>query len=433
MCVSLGEVLVRPLAEALSVEERPRTRERLTADPAGVRLGRPPDDRTAEELAEPGGAPDGDSPDAAVRRQRGAARSDRAARRQRAAGAARSGARDSQHRHRRGLPDSRAGARRRHRRGRATRSCSRSAWCATSARRRCSPTSSGTSITAARSRRSTCARSSRSARCAIPAGIAPLRDALYKGEWWAPRRTAALRAPPRPRRWRASARPTRSPCSTKRSPDGSRGVRAAARAQLVTCARARPARAAGRRRMSAPRFQLADELLRALRRVAALGAALLEGPSDHRAQPRVAVGRASAAARPAADGHHRPGRRRSDRRRHADGEGRHARPVRPPAAAGRRRAHHHRSRRHARGDHRRSSTAITTHRRAPAASAVATFPDDARTSASAASPVEQRVEGSLTDMATIKRLYNDAVSVGRRRVGQRADRGQARRRPSRAR
>jgi HEAT repeat protein/PBS lyase HEAT-like repeat-containing protein len=31
MCVSLGEVIVRPLAEALSVEERPRTRERLTS------------------------------------------------------------------------------------------------------------------------------------------------------------------------------------------------------------------------------------------------------------------------------------------------------------------------------------------------------------------------------------------------------------------
>jgi len=31
MCVSLGEVLVRPLAEALSTEERPRTRERLTS------------------------------------------------------------------------------------------------------------------------------------------------------------------------------------------------------------------------------------------------------------------------------------------------------------------------------------------------------------------------------------------------------------------
>jgi hypothetical protein len=31
MCVSLGETLVRPLAETLSTEERPRTRERLTA------------------------------------------------------------------------------------------------------------------------------------------------------------------------------------------------------------------------------------------------------------------------------------------------------------------------------------------------------------------------------------------------------------------
>jgi len=31
MCVSLGEVLVRPLTETLTVEERPRTRERLTA------------------------------------------------------------------------------------------------------------------------------------------------------------------------------------------------------------------------------------------------------------------------------------------------------------------------------------------------------------------------------------------------------------------
>jgi hypothetical protein len=31
LCVSLGEVLVRPLAEALSTEDRPRTRERLTS------------------------------------------------------------------------------------------------------------------------------------------------------------------------------------------------------------------------------------------------------------------------------------------------------------------------------------------------------------------------------------------------------------------
>jgi len=57
MCVSLGEVLVRPLAEALSIEERGRTRERLTAivlafGPAGR--------RTIERLKT--------SPNAAVRR-----------------------------------------------------------------------------------------------------------------------------------------------------------------------------------------------------------------------------------------------------------------------------------------------------------------------------------------------------------------------------
>jgi hypothetical protein len=47
MCVSLGEVLVRPLAEALSVEDRPRTRERLTAILIGFgAVGR----RTVERL-----------------------------------------------------------------------------------------------------------------------------------------------------------------------------------------------------------------------------------------------------------------------------------------------------------------------------------------------------------------------------------------------
>jgi hypothetical protein len=57
MCVSLGEVIVRPLAEALSVEERGRTRERLTAILVafGV-VGR----RTIERLKT--------SPNAAVRR-----------------------------------------------------------------------------------------------------------------------------------------------------------------------------------------------------------------------------------------------------------------------------------------------------------------------------------------------------------------------------
>ena len=64
MCVSLGEVLVRPLAEALSVEERPRTRERLTAILLAFGVGRPADDRAAEELAESGGAADRHPPDA---------------------------------------------------------------------------------------------------------------------------------------------------------------------------------------------------------------------------------------------------------------------------------------------------------------------------------------------------------------------------------
>ena len=211
-------------------------------DPAGVRLGRPPHHRAAEELAEPGGAPHRDSPDAAVRRQRGAARSDRAARRQRAAGAARSGPRDSQHRHRRRLPDPRAGA------------------------------ASGTpqsreaimqSISLVRDERATPLFAyilghvdHRGALAPVylraieslgalrdPDGIAPLRDALYKGEWWAPRRTGALRAaaaaalarigtPGRARRARRGGRRS-----------GSRGVRSAARAQLANARPRRPARA----------------------------------------------------------------------------------------------------------------------------------------------------------------------------------------------
>jgi HEAT repeats/PBS lyase HEAT-like repeat len=57
MCISLGEVLVRPLAETLSAEERPRTRERLTAILIGFgAVGR----RTVERLKS--------SPNPAVRR-----------------------------------------------------------------------------------------------------------------------------------------------------------------------------------------------------------------------------------------------------------------------------------------------------------------------------------------------------------------------------
>jgi HEAT repeat protein len=57
MCVSLGEVLVKPLAETLSAEERPRTRERLTSILIAFgAVGR----RTVERLKS--------SPNAAVRR-----------------------------------------------------------------------------------------------------------------------------------------------------------------------------------------------------------------------------------------------------------------------------------------------------------------------------------------------------------------------------
>jgi HEAT repeat protein/PBS lyase HEAT-like repeat-containing protein len=57
MCVSLGEVLVRPLAETLSAEERPRTRDRLTSILIAFgAVGR----RTVERLKS--------SPNAAVRR-----------------------------------------------------------------------------------------------------------------------------------------------------------------------------------------------------------------------------------------------------------------------------------------------------------------------------------------------------------------------------
>ena len=79
-----------------------------------ARRGGAADGRAAEELAERRGAAHGGRAAAPVRRQRGAARPHRAARRQRAAGAARSGAGDPQHRHRSRVPHARAGAGERH-------------------------------------------------------------------------------------------------------------------------------------------------------------------------------------------------------------------------------------------------------------------------------------------------------------------------------
>ena len=110
MCLSLGEVLVRPLAEALATEQRGRTRERLTGRAAGVRRGRAAHDRATEELDECRRPPHRDPADAPVRRQRRIARPHRAARRQRASGAARSRARDSDDRHRQGVSGAATGA-----------------------------------------------------------------------------------------------------------------------------------------------------------------------------------------------------------------------------------------------------------------------------------------------------------------------------------
>ena len=75
-----------------------------------------------------------------------------------------------------------------------------------------------------------------------PAGIAPLREALYKGEWWAPRRTAALRTAAAAALARIGT-PEATTVLEEAVERGSRGIRSAARAQLSTLRR-RPARSA---------------------------------------------------------------------------------------------------------------------------------------------------------------------------------------------
>ena len=79
-----------------------------------------------------------------------------------------------------------------------------------------------------------------------PAAIPPLRVALHKGEWWAPRRTRTMRAAA------ASALARIGTADALAVLDeavarGSRGVRSAARAQLSNIRHKRPAQAAGAR------------------------------------------------------------------------------------------------------------------------------------------------------------------------------------------
>jgi HEAT repeat protein len=64
-----------------------------------------------------------------------------------------------------------------------------------------------------------------------PAGIAPLKDALRKGEWWAPRRTAALRHAAAAALGRIGT-PDAIAVLEQAIAEGSRGMRAAARAHL---------------------------------------------------------------------------------------------------------------------------------------------------------------------------------------------------------
>ena len=315
MCVSLGEVLVRPLAEALSVEERATHARAADGDSDRVRRRRAAHDRAAEELAERGGPADGDLPDARVRRQRRAARPDRAAGRQRAAGSARSGARDPQHRHRKSVPGARAGAGQRQRRfarsdhAVAQRLARRTRHAAV--RLHPAPRRSPGPLAAVYLRAIESLGALRD-----PEAIEPLKEALYKGEWWAPRRSASaapaaaaalarIGTPEAQRRARRGGRQRSRAACARSSARSCRRAAARAREREAPHDRAAPA---ARRRAAAP-----------LRRRAALGAALLEGPPDHRAQPRSALGGRAAAARPRS----RASSSASigdevDRRRHAD-------------------------------------------------------------------------------------------------------------------
>jgi HEAT repeat protein len=242
MCVSLGEVLVRPLAEALSVEERPRTRERLTSILLAFgTVGR----RTIERLK--------NSPNPVVRRT--------AIQLMRQFGGSES------------LPDltellddNESQVQREAVRAilnigtdAAFRILEQALTSGTARSRDAIMQSIGTVrderatplfayILGHVDHRGTLAPVYLRAIESLgalrdPAGVPPLRDALYQGEWWAPRRTAALRS--------AAA----SALSKIGTPEaigvleeaierGSRGIRSAARAQLSNSRGRRPMRSA---------------------------------------------------------------------------------------------------------------------------------------------------------------------------------------------
>jgi HEAT repeat protein len=73
-----------------------------------------------------------------------------------------------------------------------------------------------------------------------PEGVPALKAALFRGEWWAPRRTAALRMAAAQALARIAA-PEAVAALEEAAASGSRGIRTAARAQLASARVARPA------------------------------------------------------------------------------------------------------------------------------------------------------------------------------------------------
>jgi HEAT repeat protein len=66
-----------------------------------------------------------------------------------------------------------------------------------------------------------------------PEAVAPLGEALYKGEWWAPRRTREIRSAAAAALARVGT-PEAQTILEDAARSGSRGVRSAARAQLAS-------------------------------------------------------------------------------------------------------------------------------------------------------------------------------------------------------
>ena len=182
-----------------------------------------------------------------------------------------------------GIPYAPAGPGDRHRAGPAKPSCRRSAPSATNGPRRCSPTSCGTSIIAGRSRRSICARSNRSARCAIPRHRAAQGSAV-------PRRVvgAAADGALRRRRPRALARIGTPEATTVLGEAATRGSarRARRRRDRISPHAAPPRRRPRGRLVTTPRCNSPTNCCAASRRRCDRRQLYSRGPSDHRAQPR---------------------------------------------------------------------------------------------------------------------------------------------------